>query len=1116
MDFDGLRKEAIDATQHASGKRWTDYNIHDPGVTILEQFSFVLTDIAYRTNIGIEDLLFHDNNVNVEERNALFPAGEAFTPGALTIEDYRILFLDRFVDSISNCWMETVLNHREGVSGLFNLIVHVHPSVPVLGYDSLKREIRGYYNEHRNLCEDLEEIVILEPELIDIEVQVDVSHETVSEDVIANILFGVENYLNPAIEFKSQEELEAEGFGLEEIYNVPSHRHGFIAKERLGLKRNQFYLSKIEEFISAIKGVRFMKDLRLFQDGSPVTGDLIRVDDHKYLTMVDSSDKGQTIHGFKISVYKGGIANTYQREGVVRKLEEMQQRFIRNYQIQARVPQRKNNSISAPEIESYNSVQECFPSIYGLGVYTPAKNEGVIRRAQSEQLKAYLMLFDQIMANHLSQLSKVAELLSIDAFDVDRFKTYYAQSLSGKVQGADALIRKDLRPKKMIEGDLEKLVSLSDVPDSKLTQQIESLRRELSDKEACVAHLVKQHINRFLEMEEEAIKHDQTFENRQIVKLALALHGQVQPARNQKKGKKSGLDDELAKLIEIELNEKEQDADYTALDLEDLVSGFDNHLERKNRILSHMLARFGERFSMDFHLKTETSLRNEPPDAAEKRILTLKSTFLKNIVSISRDRAHGIRFGKAGLQGRTALEQKVGILLDINVENAALNKESIRELKTERLTATQIKREKSPGGHIEYISTKGKKNNGKVNFIVNSPHFIKYLFQFGLARSNYQIIEESGGHTVYFIPPTHEDATKLFQTSSLQEGQEKVDALLQKLQGISEKNEQFRIVEHVLLRPQDSSFCNFYLNNEKGEKVIVSLKIGREDAQMASAIDTLILGGYADNYRVEKTSEKDFRVIIQDAIGVDRAASTELFLTELNAEKFIKSRVRHYQKEKGNFNQFIELDNETRFYFQLLDETGDLLFISSLADEVEEHERRIERFLALTLNSENYEVYEDRKTHRLRVRIKGIPADGLIRSEDYFRSEADANRFVVNSIKRFENWKATKSGDSLVKYKRIDGRDAKDFNAVLSVVYPNWTARFNNDEFLQLFRETLINNAPAHLSLQMVGLNFLEMEEFDRLYDGLMTELEDVSFDNRHRIASLSNGILKLVLDEQR
>ena len=42
------------------------------------------------------------------------------------------------------------------------------------------------------------------------------------------------------------------------------------------------------------------------------------------------------------------------------------------------------------------------------------------------------------------------------------------------------------------------------------------------------------------------------------------------------------------------------------------------------------------------------------------------------------------------------------------------------------------------------------------------------------------------------------------------------------------------------------------------------------------------------------------------------------------------------------------------------------------------------------------------------------------------------------------------------------------------------------------------------------------MEEFDRLYNGLITELEDVSFDNRNRIARLSNEILNLILDEQR
>ena len=35
MDYDFLRKEAISKTQKISGEKWTDYNPHDPGITIL-------------------------------------------------------------------------------------------------------------------------------------------------------------------------------------------------------------------------------------------------------------------------------------------------------------------------------------------------------------------------------------------------------------------------------------------------------------------------------------------------------------------------------------------------------------------------------------------------------------------------------------------------------------------------------------------------------------------------------------------------------------------------------------------------------------------------------------------------------------------------------------------------------------------------------------------------------------------------------------------------------------------------------------------------------------------------------------------------------------------------
>lgn len=35
LDFKGLREEGIRVAQTLSGGVWTDYNLHDPGVTLL-------------------------------------------------------------------------------------------------------------------------------------------------------------------------------------------------------------------------------------------------------------------------------------------------------------------------------------------------------------------------------------------------------------------------------------------------------------------------------------------------------------------------------------------------------------------------------------------------------------------------------------------------------------------------------------------------------------------------------------------------------------------------------------------------------------------------------------------------------------------------------------------------------------------------------------------------------------------------------------------------------------------------------------------------------------------------------------------------------------------------
>ncbi|MFK7787148.1 MAG: hypothetical protein AB8B56_18650, partial [Crocinitomicaceae bacterium] len=57
LSYDFLRKEGIKLMQQMAGTTWTDHNIHDPGITMLEQVCYAITDLAYRMDYDIEELL---------------------------------------------------------------------------------------------------------------------------------------------------------------------------------------------------------------------------------------------------------------------------------------------------------------------------------------------------------------------------------------------------------------------------------------------------------------------------------------------------------------------------------------------------------------------------------------------------------------------------------------------------------------------------------------------------------------------------------------------------------------------------------------------------------------------------------------------------------------------------------------------------------------------------------------------------------------------------------------------------------------------------------------------------------------------------------------------------
>ncbi|MGZ4117650.1 MAG: hypothetical protein ACXVPY_09220, partial [Bacteroidia bacterium] len=60
MQYDLLRSEGLRHIQELAGKIWTDYNLSDPGISILEVLSYAITDLGYRTNYQIKDILAQD------------------------------------------------------------------------------------------------------------------------------------------------------------------------------------------------------------------------------------------------------------------------------------------------------------------------------------------------------------------------------------------------------------------------------------------------------------------------------------------------------------------------------------------------------------------------------------------------------------------------------------------------------------------------------------------------------------------------------------------------------------------------------------------------------------------------------------------------------------------------------------------------------------------------------------------------------------------------------------------------------------------------------------------------------------------------------------------------
>jgi len=138
QQYDFLREEGLKHIQNLAGKIWTDYNIHDPGVSILEVLCYAITELGFRTSYSMEDLLATAPDDVAANIKNFFTAREILPNAPLTINDYRKLLIDidLEVPSNKNCKHVGIKNAWLEKSERLAIPVYVHPKESKLSYET--------------------------------------------------------------------------------------------------------------------------------------------------------------------------------------------------------------------------------------------------------------------------------------------------------------------------------------------------------------------------------------------------------------------------------------------------------------------------------------------------------------------------------------------------------------------------------------------------------------------------------------------------------------------------------------------------------------------------------------------------------------------------------------------------------------------------------------------------------------------------------------------------------------------------------------------------------------------------------------------------------------------
>ncbi len=416
-----LKEQATQLLQQLGSGNWTDHNTADPGITLLEVLSFAISDLSYRLSFPVSDLLSPDLSAENKESRAFYLPQEILPSNMVTNADIRQAIID--IVGVKNvAVLPSKQTSDESTENTFDitsvrLLLELEPdyaALPLRQQQPLLNKVRERFLCERNVNQDLQEILVLEPKPIALKMALGLQNVADPVTKLVEILSHCAEVISPNIHKYTQQALLEKGFGNDEIYTGPLPKNGFVKPHSLDdvTLPSQLFSSDVLDVLTPIVGLQDISGFSFFLPSSDIDND----SENAYWRIaipegqVPTFDFARTLDLLQLSIDGQAIElDALTRQQVLAELEGAESST-------GDFPQPEMSDVISSryrQLNQYVSIQKEFPAIYKLSENRMDGTNDPAEYAQILQLKGFLTLFDQILADETAQLDNLRQLLAI-------------------------------------------------------------------------------------------------------------------------------------------------------------------------------------------------------------------------------------------------------------------------------------------------------------------------------------------------------------------------------------------------------------------------------------------------------------------------------------------------------------------------------------------------------------------------------------------------------------------------------------------------------------------------------------------------------------------------------